>query len=129
MRCRRFVAGIVPTPNTSLSYVNGYDAFTDGHSNIFYLLRDLQVRRAAAAARADEDGGSAGRRVVAPPPPPPAPAPAPPPAPAPQVQKITLDSKVLFDFDKAVLKPEGKAAIDSRSSASWRRCRSSKWCW
>ena len=47
----------------------------------------------------------------APPPPPP---PAPAPAPAPQVQKITLDSKVLFDFDKAVLKPEGKAAIDSQ---------------
>jgi OmpA-OmpF porin, OOP family len=46
----------------------------------------------------------------APPPPPP---PAPPPAPAPQVQKITLASKALFDFDKAVLKPEGKAAIDS----------------
>ncbi len=47
--------------------------------------------------------------VVAPPPPPPPPAP----APAPQVQKITLASKALFDFDKAVLKPEGKAAIDS----------------
>ena len=31
-----------------------------------------------------------------------------------QVQKITLDSKVLFDFDKAVLKPEGKAAIDAQ---------------
>jgi OOP family OmpA-OmpF porin len=30
------------------------------------------------------------------------------------VQKITLDSKVLFDFDRAVLKPEGKAAIDSQ---------------
>jgi long-chain fatty acid transport protein len=48
------------------------------------------------------------------PPPPPPPAPAPAPAPTPQVQKITLDSKVLFDFDKAVLKPEGKAAIDSQ---------------
>ena len=46
------------------------------------------------------------------PPPPPPPAPAPAPAPAPQVQRITLDSKVLFDFDKAVLKPEGKEAID-----------------
>ena len=43
---------------------------------------------------------------------PPAPAPAPAPA-APGVQKITLASKALFDFDKAVLKPEGKAAIDS----------------
>ncbi len=46
---------------------------------------------------------------VAPPPPPPAP-PAPPPAPA--VQKITLASKALFDFDKAVLKPEGQAVLD-----------------
>ena len=33
--------------------------------------------------------------------------------PAPGVQKITLASKALFDFDKAVLKPEGKAAIDT----------------
>jgi OOP family OmpA-OmpF porin len=47
--------------------------------------------------------------AVPPPPPPPPPAPPPPP----QVQKITLASKALFDFDKAVLKPEGKAAIDS----------------
>jgi len=47
-----------------------------------------------------------------PPPPPPAPPP-PPPPPAPAVQKITLASKALFDFDKAVLKPEGKAAIDT----------------
>ena len=29
------------------------------------------------------------------------------------MQKITLASKALFDFDKAVLKPEGKAEIDS----------------
>jgi OmpA-OmpF porin, OOP family len=56
-----------------------------------------------------------------PPPPPPPPAaappppspPPPPPPPPPAVQKITLASKALFDFDKAVLKPEGKAAIDS----------------
>jgi OOP family OmpA-OmpF porin len=47
------------------------------------------------------------------PPPPPPPAPAPAPAPAPQVQRITLASRALFDFDKAVLKPEGKSAIDS----------------
>ena len=43
----------------------------------------------------------------------PAPAPKPAPAPAPQVQKITLASKALFDFDKYALKPEGKAAIDT----------------
>src|SRR5215475_8698138 len=52
-----------------------------------------------------------------PPPPPAAPAPPPPPpppapAPAPTVQKITLAATALFDFDKAVLKPEGMAAID-----------------
>ncbi|MBK8739380.1 MAG: OmpA family protein [Betaproteobacteria bacterium] len=51
--------------------------------------------------------------AVAPPPPrPPAPAPAPAPA-APKVQKITIASKALFDFDKAVLKPEGKKALDT----------------
>jgi len=46
--------------------------------------------------------------AVTPPPPPPPPAP----PPAPTVQKITLAAKALFDFDKAVLKPEGMAAID-----------------
>jgi OOP family OmpA-OmpF porin len=55
--------------------------------------------------------------VPKPPPPPPPPAvtpppPPPPPPPAPTVQKITLAAKALFDFDKAVLKPEGMAAID-----------------
>ncbi len=56
------------------------------------------------------------RMAEAPPAPkaPPPPPPPPPPAPPPQVQKITLDSKALFDFDKAVLKPEGKTAIDSQ---------------
>ncbi len=48
------------------------------------------------------------------PPPPPPPPPKPAPAPPPKVQKITLASKALFDFDKSVLKPEGMAAIDSR---------------
>ncbi len=57
--------------------------------------------------------------AVPPPPPPPAPPPPPPPAP-PQVQKITLASKALFDFDKAVLKPEGMAAIDTEIIAKLR---------
>jgi OmpA-OmpF porin, OOP family len=46
------------------------------------------------------------------PPAPPAPPAPPPPPPAPSVQKITLASKALFDFDKAVLKPEGQAVLD-----------------
>ncbi len=44
------------------------------------------------------------------------PAPPPPPAPAsrvaPVTQKVTLSADTLFDFDKAVVKPEGKAKLD-----------------
>ena len=107
---------IVPTPasNTALSYGNGYDAYTDGHSNIFYLYVTYKFDAPPlSVAQMKVDAPRPAPVVAPPPPPPPAPAPAPKPAPAPQVQKITLDSKVLFDFDKAVLKPEGKAAIDS----------------
>jgi OOP family OmpA-OmpF porin len=52
---------------------------------------------------------------VPPPPPPPPPPPAPAPAkpkPAPVAEKVTLAADVLFDFDKSVLKPEGKAKLD-----------------
>jgi OmpA-OmpF porin, OOP family len=52
--------------------------------------------------------------VVVPPPPPPAPAPPPPPPPAPKPvsEKLTMAADAHFDFDKAVLKPEGKAKLD-----------------
>ncbi|HEV8095775.1 MAG TPA: OmpA family protein, partial [Burkholderiales bacterium] len=52
--------------------------------------------------------------VVAPPPPPPPPPPPAPakPKPAPVAEKVTLAADVLFDFDKSVLKPEGKAKLD-----------------
>jgi OmpA-OmpF porin, OOP family len=42
----------------------------------------------------------------------PAPAPAPKPAPAAAPAKVTLTAGALFDFDKAVLRPEGKAKLD-----------------
>ena len=58
--------------------------------------------------------------LVPKPAPPPAVAVAPPPPPAPTVQKITLASKALFDFDKSVLKPEGQAAIDREIIAKLR---------
>lgn len=52
----------------------------------------------------------------APPPPPPPPArPVPPPAAAPAAptsQKVTFAADAFFDFDKAVLKPEGKARLN-----------------
>src|SRR5476651_534319 len=50
--------------------------------------------------------------VVPPPPPPAPPAPPPPPAPKPVSEKVTMAADAHFDFDKAVLKPEGKAKLD-----------------
>jgi OmpA-OmpF porin, OOP family len=52
--------------------------------------------------------------AVAPPPPPaPTPAPpAPPAAPKPVSEKVTMAADAHFDFDKAVLKPEGKTKLD-----------------
>jgi len=47
-----------------------------------------------------------------PPPPPPAPAKPAPAKPKPVAEKVTLAADVLFDFDKAVLKNEGKAKLD-----------------
>jgi len=50
--------------------------------------------------------------VAAPPAPAPAPAPAPKPAPTPVKEKVTMAADAHFDFDKAVLKPDGKAKLD-----------------
>jgi OmpA-OmpF porin, OOP family len=50
--------------------------------------------------------------VAPPPPPPPPPAPPAPPAPKPVSEKVTMAADALFDFDKAVLKPEGRAKLD-----------------
>jgi OOP family OmpA-OmpF porin len=55
----------------------------------------------------------------APPPPAPTPAPeAPKPAPKPKpvAEKVTFAADVLFDFDKAVVKPEGKSKLDDLTS-------------
>jgi outer membrane protein OmpA-like peptidoglycan-associated protein len=104
-----------PAVATSLttSYLNGWQANPNYTANIFWLTAKFAFDAAPLPPAPAPKMAEAPKPVVAPPPPPP-PAPAPAPAPAPQVQKITLDSKVLFDFDKAVLKPEGKAAIDSQ---------------
>ena len=58
------------------------------------------------------------------PPPPPKPAPAPTPEkpkpapekPKPVAEKVTFAADVLFDFDKAVIKPEGKSKLDDIAS-------------
>jgi OOP family OmpA-OmpF porin len=49
---------------------------------------------------------------VAPPPAAVAPPPPPPPPPPPAATKVTYAADAFFDFDKAVLKPEGKAKLD-----------------
>ena len=66
----------------------------------------------APAAPAAPVAPPASTAPVAPPTAPVAPPAPPAPPPAPSVQKITLASKALFDFDKAILKPEGKAVLD-----------------
>lgn len=56
--------------------------------------------------------------TAAAPAPAPAAAPAPAPAPKPTAEKIKLSADALFDFDKAVLKPEGKAKLDDLAAKS-----------
>jgi len=68
-----------------------------------------------AMAIAECDPDLTPKPAAAPPPPPPPPAaPAAKPAakPAPVAQKVTLAADVLFDFDKAILKNEGKNKLD-----------------
>ncbi|GAB3770611.1 OmpA family protein [Ramlibacter monticola] len=67
------------------------------------------VRAAAVAAPPPPPPPAPAPQVAPPPPPPPPPAPAPAPAAA---TKVTYAADAFFDFDKAVLKPEGKAKLD-----------------
>jgi OOP family OmpA-OmpF porin len=85
---------------------------------------DLLPRAAPAPAPSPMAPPPAPARPAAPPPPrPPAAAPAPAPAPAPAArpapapaaptsEKVTFAADTFFDFDKAVVKPEGKAKLD-----------------
>ena len=121
----KLAIGVQNLFDTNPPFTNGRNTFQSGYDPTYYDARarfvygsvtwkwDPPPKPAPMVAQAAPAPAPV---VAAPPPPPPAPAPAPAPAPkpAPQVQKITLDSKVLFDFDKAVLKPEGMAAIDSQ---------------
>ena len=65
---------------------------------------------------ADSVPGCDGEIAQAAPAPAPAPAPTPVPPPAPVSQKVTFAADAFFDFDKAVLKPEGKAKLDDLTS-------------
>jgi OOP family OmpA-OmpF porin len=99
---------------------NRLDNWTNGSGELVwrngtneYCWRDALWTPATAAKGCD------GALLPPPPPPPPtaAPAPAPTPAPTPAPQppaatKVTYAADAFFDFDKAVLKPEGKAKLD-----------------
>ncbi len=101
----------------------------DGRKQIVKDPYNLCWRRGTwtpAQAHCECDPDLIPRDVCFPPPPkpaaaPPAPAPvpvapAPKPAPKPVTEKVTLAADVLFDFDQAVLKPEGKARLDDLAS-------------
>ncbi|MDB5764044.1 MAG: OmpA family protein [Herminiimonas sp.] len=62
------------------------------------------------------DGVLAQAAPAAMPAPAPEPAPAPAPAAAPTSEKVTFAADAFFDFDKAVLKPDGKAKLDDLTS-------------
>ncbi len=62
------------------------------------------------------DGVVAKPVAVAPATPAPAPAPAPQAPPAPVSEKVTFAADTFFDFDKATLKPDGKAKLDDLAS-------------
>ncbi|NML62040.1 OmpA family protein [Massilia sp. RP-1-19] len=63
-----------------------------------------------------ENGKCVAPPPPAPPPAEPAPAPAPAPAPVPTTEKVSYAADAFFDFDKAVLKPAGKASLDELTS-------------
>jgi OOP family OmpA-OmpF porin len=90
--------GVIALNSTGLCWHTGY--WTPADATVVGC--DGVVAQAPAAAPA--------------PAPTPAPAPVPAPAPAPTSEKVTFAADAFFDFDKAVLKPDGKAKLDDLTS-------------
>jgi OOP family OmpA-OmpF porin len=84
--------------------------------NLFAVL--VAVAFAAACATTEEPKPAPKPQPIPTPAPKPEPKPAPPPAPKPEAkpkpvaEKVTFAADVLFDFDKSVIKPEGKSKLD-----------------
>ncbi|MEP7062790.1 MAG: OmpA family protein [Betaproteobacteria bacterium] len=111
-----YVLSATGTPDNNVVRSGVYNSTAGLSGNLCY--RTGYWAPSMAIAQCDPDlvpkvAAAAPTPSAAPAPAPAPAAPAPAPAPAPGVQKITLASKALFDFDRAVLKPDGKAAIDS----------------
>lgn len=123
---------IALTSGTSVAQENSIGYWKDSAGKVVRSGTNLCWRAgywtpALAIAECDPDlvpkPAAPAARPAAPPPaaapaPAPAPAPAKPaaapakPAAAPVAQKVTLSADALFDFDKAIVKPEGKIKID-----------------
>jgi OOP family OmpA-OmpF porin len=93
--------------------------------NLFLLL--VAAAFAAACATTEEPKPAPKPQPVPAPAPKPEPKPAPPPPqpkpepkpeakPKPVAEKVTFAADVLFDFDKAVIKPEGRSKLDDLAS-------------
>jgi OOP family OmpA-OmpF porin len=83
--------------------------------NLFAVL--VAVAFAAACATTEEPKPAPKPQPIPTPAPKPEPKPAPPPPtpeakPKPVAEKVTFAADVLFDFDKSVIKPEGKSKLD-----------------
>jgi OOP family OmpA-OmpF porin len=98
------------------NWQNGTNEYVWRNGTNELCWRDANWTPATAAVGCD---GALVRTVAAPapapavvPPPPPAARPAPAPAPQTAASKVTYAADAFFDFDKAVLKPEGKAKLD-----------------
>ena len=101
------------------------DNWRNGHGNLIWkngtnelCWRDAGWTPATAAPGCDgaleapKAAAPAPAPAAAPAPAPAAKAPAPAPAPAVAAQKVTYAADAFFDFDKSVLKPEGRAKLD-----------------
>ena len=96
------------------------DNWRNGHGNLIWkngtnelCWRDANWTPATAAPGCDGALAPVAAPAPAPVAAPPAAAPAPAPAPAPvAAQKVTYAADAFFDFDKSVLKPEGRAKLD-----------------
>ena len=84
---------------------------------ICMLLVALSLAAGCATEEAAKPAPQPVPQPAPPPPPPPAPKPqAEKPKPKPVAEKVTYAADVFFDFDKAVVKPEGKSKLDDLAS-------------
>jgi OOP family OmpA-OmpF porin len=89
------------------------DAFrSNGKVDMYQLALVYKMGRPASRPAPMPEPAPAPAPVMEAPAPAPAPMPAPAPAPQPVSEKVSFAAEALFDFDKAIVKPQGKQALD-----------------